>query len=163
MDYPAQIIFDNIQTRRSIRSFMDYQLPNGDVELILRAGDAAPSAGGLKSRKFIYINQREDLDFILKYIFSRRVREHRHLFKNVPCMILVCANLTSALRKYRRGKLYAIQDATLAGQNIMLMAHALGIGSCWIGQIRERKIVEKFSISADYKLVGLIALGYRAE
>lgn len=162
MDEAAQIILENILTRRSIRAFAPRVLPEEDIATILRAGDAAPSAGGLKSRKFICVTKQDDLDFILKYIFSRRVREHRHLFKNVPCIILICANFASALQKYKRGRLYATTDATLAGENMLLMAHALKIGSCWIGQIREKKIIERFAITAEYKLVGIIALGYQS-
>ncbi|CAK0760760.1 putative NADH dehydrogenase/NAD(P)H nitroreductase AF_0226 [Gammaproteobacteria bacterium] len=159
-NHVADIVLKNILGRRSIRSFKPNALPTESIEIILQAGDAAPSAGGLKSRKFILITNSDDLDFIIKYIFSHRVREQRQLFRNVPCIIIMCANITSATRKYKRGRLYAMQDATFAGQNIMLMAHALGIASCWIGQVRERKIIERFEISTDYKLVGLIALGY---
>lgn len=128
--------------------------------MILQAGNAAPSAGNLKSRKFVSITEAADIEFLIRYIFSRRIREERRLFANVPCILVICANLDSARKKYRRGRLYAIQDATLAGQNMMLMAHALGIGSCWIGQVRERQIVGKFGIDPDYQIVGLIALGY---
>ncbi|CAK0760069.1 putative NADH dehydrogenase/NAD(P)H nitroreductase AF_0226 [Gammaproteobacteria bacterium] len=156
----ADIVLENILTRRSVRNFEPRVLRTEDIEIILRAGDAAPSAGGIKSRKLLPITNQDDLNFIIKYIFSKKVREHRQLFRNVPCIILMCANIFSARKKYRRGRLYSVQDATLAGQNIMLMAHALGIGSCWIGQIRERKLMERFNISAEHKLIGLIALGY---
>ena len=158
----AEIVLANIVGRRSVRSFAPRAIDPEALQIILRAGDAAPSAGGLKSRKFIAITNPDDLEFIIRYIFSARVREQRALFKNVPCIVMICANLTSATHKYKRGRLYAIQDATLAGQNILLMAHALGISSCWIGQIRERKIMERFQICSDHKLVGLIALGHQA-
>lgn len=162
MNEIANIVFNNIISRRSVRSFAARSLLPEDLEIILQAANTAPSAGGLKSRKFVIIDNQNDLNFVIKYIFSRRVHEYRKLFINVPCIILMCANISSARKKYRRGRLYAIQDTALAGQNIMLMANALGISSCWIGQLREKKIMEKFNISNDYKLTGIIALGYAA-
>ncbi len=155
----ATIVLANILNRHSVRAFEPGALAEEDLQTLLRAGEAAPSAGGLKSRNLIPVTHPEDLEFIIRYIFSARIRQQRERFKNVSCILLICANITSATAKYRRGRLYALQDATLAGQNVLLMAHALGICACWIGQIRERKIVQKFNLGKEYKLVGLIALG----
>lgn len=159
----ADIIQRNILSRRSVRTFKPVALPEESLERLLKAGNSAPSAGGLQSRKFIPVTHHDDIQFIIEYIFSARVRQNKELFRNVPCILLMCANIATATQRYKRGRLYAIQDATLAGQNIMLMAHALGIGSCWIGQIRERKLVQRFNIGSDYKLIGLIALGYQTD
>jgi nitroreductase len=160
MNKEQKLIFDNIITRRSIRDYQIKKVPEKYMKIILKAGDFAPSAGNLKSRKFVVIKERNKIEFVFKYIFSKRTREHRKLFVNASILVLMCADVAKCKEKYARGRLYATQDATLAGQNMMLMAHALDIGSCWMGQIRERKIKSEFRVDDGLEIVGIIAFGY---
>jgi nitroreductase len=54
-------------------------------------------------------------------------------------------------------------DTILAGQNIMLMANALNIKTCYIGQVKEKKVFDLLSIDSSLLLVGIIALGYNHD
>jgi len=153
-------VYGNIKSRRSVRDYEDKPLEEYKLAQILNAGDLAPSAGNLKSREFIVIDNKEDIDFTLRYIFSKRITEHKKRFKNVPVLVLMCANQEKCKTKYRRGNLYSIQDTALAGQNMMLMATALGVGSCWIGQIREKRLKDRFKINDTLKIIAILALGY---
>jgi len=155
----ASIVYNNIINRRSIRNFKNANIDDKTLQLILDAGNAAPSAGNLKSREILALTTREDIEFVIDYIYSERVKNNLPTFKNAAAIILLLANLQRCRTKYRRGYLYAIQDATLAGQNMLLMASALGLGGCWVGQIKEAKICAKYNITKDFKLVGIIALG----
>jgi nitroreductase len=157
----ASIVFDNILNRRSVRRYRKEVIVPEVLEKILAAGHAAPSAGNLKSREFIVLTTQEEIDSVLSYIFSARVMEQKSYFRNAGALILMCANPTRSKQKYKRGRLYAMQDATLAGQNMLLMATALGLGSCWIGQVREKGLMTKFNISPELHIVGIVALGHK--
>lgn len=159
MKTPASIVYANILNRRSIRSFLNESIDDEALKIILEAGNAAPSAGNLQSRELRLLTNRADIEFVINYIYSERVRNHLPTFKNAAAIILLLANKQRCRAKYRRGYLYSIQDATLAGQNMLLMATALGLGSCWVGQVREAKICTKFQITQEFKLIGIIALG----
>lgn len=159
MNTPASVVYNNIINRRSIRNFLDESIDNTELKIILEAGNAAPSAGNLQSRELMLITNKEDIAFIINYVYSKKVRNHCTTFKNAAAIVLLLANIQRCREKYKNGYLYSIQDATLAGQNILLMASALGLGGCWVGQIRKSKILEKFQITTNFKLVGMIALG----
>jgi len=163
MNNTQLIVYNNIINRRSIRKFKNAEISTDQLKIILEAGDAAPSAGNLKSREIRALTDREDIEFVINYIYSSRVLKGLSEFKNASTLILLIANVPRCRTKYKRGFLYSIQDATLAGQNILLMASALGLGSCWVGQVKEFKILNRFHIDSDHKLVGIIALGHIAE
>jgi nitroreductase len=163
MNPAATIVYQNILNRRSIRNFKAVEIAPEQLDILMKAGDAAPSAGNLKSREIKLLTSREEVDFVISYIYSARVQQHFATFKNAAALVLLLANIRRCRTKYKRGRLYAMQDATLAGENILLMATALGIGSCWVGQVKESQILRRFDIGEDYKLVGIIALGYGAE
>jgi nitroreductase len=78
--------------------------------------------------------------------------------KTAPIAIAGCADVESLLT----GK-WAIVDATIALQNMVIAAWALGIGSCWIGACNEEKVKELLKIPDKWKFVALLTLGYPAE
>ncbi len=157
----ASIVFNNILNRRSVRRFRKDTIPADILEKILAAGNAAPSAGNLKSREFIVLTTQEEIDSVLSYIFSARIMEQKSYFRNAAALVLMCANPARSKQKYKRGRLYATQDATLAGQNMLLMATALGLGSCWIGQVKEKKLMKTFNIPEELRIIGIVAIGYK--
>ncbi len=160
MNPTAKIVYDTILQRRSVRQFApDTALSEQTLDCLLTAGDAAPSAGNLKSRRLHPVTQRADLYFVISHIFSARVRKELAAFKHAAAFILLCADIPHCRQKYPRGNLYAVQDASLAGQNILLMAHALGLGGCWIGQVNGSALLPHFGLEPPLKLVGIIALG----
>ncbi len=163
MEENANAVFRNILARRTVRDYTREGIQESVIKKILKAGDCAPSGGGLKSRKFMTITRRDDIDFIQGCIFSKAIRIHKKRFVNVPVLMIICADVQRCRRIYRRGRLYAIQDATMAGENMTLMAHALGIGSCWIGQFREKKVRDMFRIGDGEEIVGIMAFGLPAS
>ncbi len=160
MNPTATLVYQNILTRRSVRAFSDIAISPEQLAILQQVAHAAPSAGNLKSREIKILTERAAIGLVLDYVYSAKVRQHFATFKNAAALVLLLANVRRCRTKYKRGLLYAIQDATLAGENILLMATALGIASCWVGQVRESKLLTHFNISDDYKLVGIIALGY---
>jgi nitroreductase len=58
---------------------------------------------------------------------------------------------------------WAIVDAVIAMQNMVIAAWTLGIGSCWIGDYKEEKVKNLLKIPDKWKVVALLTLGYPAE
>jgi nitroreductase len=58
---------------------------------------------------------------------------------------------------------WAVVDATIAMENMVIAAWTLGVGSCWIGACNEEKAKELLKIPDKWKVVALVTLGYPAE
>jgi nitroreductase len=78
--------------------------------------------------------------------------------KNSQATIAGCANTGAILT----GK-WSIVDTTIALQNMVIAAWALGVGSCWIGDFKEEEVKDLLEIPNGWKVVALISFGYPAE
>ncbi|HZW04895.1 MAG TPA: nitroreductase family protein [Anaerolineaceae bacterium] len=146
---------ETILTRRSIRSFTAQPVARADLETLLRAAMAAPSAGTARPWHFVVITDRTRLDAI--------AAEHSsaHMLLEAPLAILVCADLTQT-RPDRW-----MQDCSAATQNLLLAAHALGLGAVWIGvqPVAERIALAKRTAALPEPIepVAIVAVGYPNE
>ena len=78
--------------------------------------------------------------------------------KDSPITIAGCAKTNDILT----GK-WAVIDATIALQNMVIAAWAMGVGSCWIGAFREDKVRRLLNIPQGWKVVALVTFGYSGE
>jgi len=111
-----------IHTRRSIRRFRDAPMPEDLVEQILRAGMMAPSACNKQPWRFVVIDDEELLAEIPK------INPNAAMAAKAPLSILVCGDL-----KLEHPSGYWVIDCAAAVQNMLLAAHALGLGAVWTG------------------------------
>ena len=144
-------LIDFILTRRSIRHYDKKAIPEDILNQIFEAGRNAPSAANRQPIHFIIVNNEEAKKELSKGMFNRHI-------KDSPAVIVGCADVNSALT----GK-WAIVDAAIAMQNMVIAAWILGVGSCWIGDFREEKVKELMKIPDKWKVVALVTLGYPAE
>ncbi len=144
-------LLDSILTRRSIRRYEAKDIPEEILRQILEAGRQAPSAANRQPLRFIVVKDHDLLKTLCDTLLTRFV-------KYAPAVIVGCADVESLLT----GK-WAVVDATIAMENMVLAAWALGIGSCWIGACNEEKVKELLKIPAKWKIVALVTLGYPAE
>lgn len=113
-----------IQGRRSIRRFTEERVPLGQLAELVQAGTWAPSAGNVQSWRFVIV----DDDRVL-----RQVNAVSPGMLGMPtALIAVCQDKDMA---FRRGSVLgrdvgSVMDAAMAAQNIMLAAHASGLGTC---------------------------------
>jgi nitroreductase len=117
-------LFEAIHTRRSIRSFTNEPVSEADMETVLRAAMAAPSAGNSQPWHFVVIHDRTILDAI------PAIHAHAAMVKSAPVAIAVAAEL--ALEKYP-GFGYWTLDCSAAVENLLLAARGLGLGTVWCG------------------------------
>jgi nitroreductase len=149
-------MLNSILTRRSIRKFNNTPVCEKDIEDILKAAMAAPSAGNSQCWEFIVINDRNKLNEIPK------IHPHAQMVLESPIAILVCADINK--EKYKdRWPL----DCSAASQNILLAVHSKGLGAVWVGicpeELRMKSIAELFNLPLNIKPVSLIPIGYPDE
>ena len=84
---------------------------------------------------------------------------------DAPVVIVVCANEPRSARYYgeRGRRLYCIQDTAAATQNMLLAAHALGYGTCWVGAFLENEVKKVLEIPDHVRPVAIIPIGVPGE
>jgi nitroreductase len=143
-------------SRRSIRKYSEGTIAESDIDTILRAGMYAPPAVNKQPWHFIVTSDKE--------LFSKIMEIHPNarFLGGASHAILVCGD-----EKLQHDDGYYLADCGAATQNILLSAHMLGIGSCWIGiyprEKRMELISELFGLPAHVKPFALVSLGYPDE
>jgi nitroreductase len=137
-------------TRRSIRKFQQKEIPRDQLNLILEAGQNAPSAMNKQPWHFIIVSDEEKKRELSKGLFSRFI-------KDAPIAIVGCAH------QDRIGGRWSQISTAIALQNMVIAGWAMGIGSCWIGAFNEDKVRQLLNIPKNYDIVGIIPFGYPAK
>ena len=145
-----------IFTRRSIRKFHPDPVPASDIQEILSAAMMAPSAGNQQPWQFVVISDREKLDAVVA------IHGYAAMAAHAPLAVLVCGDLS--LEKYSG---FWVQDCSAAMQNLLLAAHAKGLGAVWCGvyPVQERITGFKslFHLPGNVIPLGLAVMGWPAH
>ncbi len=160
-------VLSNIMARRSVRKYLDKPVEHEKLEVIVRAGINAPS--GMNRQPWI-VRVVEDQQLIadVNEVFKRNNPEQvardpnfKNMFRNAPNLICVCTPAEGG------GEL----DAGLLGENMMLAAQAMGLGTCCLGgpvrflntNADARFFLDRLDIPEGYKLNYILAIGYPDE
>lgn len=143
-------LLDVVLSRRSIRKYEQKKIPSEVLGKILEAGRKAPSAANRQPGHFIVVTDDAIKRELSKGLFNRHI-------KKSPVTIVGCADQGFVNRKW------SIVDTTIALQNMIIAAWAVGVGSCWVGDFKEEKVRRLLNIPNKWKVVALISLGYPAE
>lgn len=150
---------ETIMTRTSIRSFTDRAFSADTVEMLLRAGMAAPTAVNLQPWHFVVVNDRAKIDEL-----GGNGRQSQ-MWHESPLVIVVCGNMEKAMDG--AGQAFWVQDCSAATENILLAAHALGLGAVWTGcyPIEERvaNISQVLGLPEHIVPLCAIVMGYPNE
>lgn len=150
---------ETIMTRTSIRSFTNRTVSADTVEMLLRAGMAAPTAVNKQPWHFVVIDDRAVMDSL-----GGNGRQSQ-MWKEATLAIAVCGDLNKAMEG--PGQPYWIQDCSAATENILLAAHALGLGAVWTGcyPIEERvaNVSRVLNLPENLIPLGVIVMGYPNE
>ena len=116
-----------ILTRRSVREFDKNKTINKETAYnLIRAAMYAPSAHNKKPWEFVIVDNRSILDEFPK------LQQWTKFAESAPMAIIVCKNLETSY-KYSETEDFADIDCAAATQNMLLAAHAFGLGACWCG------------------------------
>ncbi|HQH27669.1 MAG TPA: nitroreductase family protein [Oligoflexia bacterium] len=147
-----------ISTRRSIRKYTGQPLTEDTLLEIVRAGMAAPSAFDERPWHFVLIQEKGTLSKLASAM------EHCEMLREAGAGLLICGD--EALEKAQGMQIW-VQDCSACAENILLAAHALGLGAVWLAiyPIAERSsaVRKALQIPQEISPFALISLGYPAE
>jgi nitroreductase len=147
---------DAMLTRRSVRNYTDQSVSQDTVERLLRAAMAAPSAGNQQPWRFIVVRDRE----LLKKVAA--ASPHGGMVARAPVTLVVCADLQLVEHDG-----FWIQDCAAATQNLLLAAHALGLGAVWVGTYPREERVQGVRVALGLPghviPFAVVAVGYPVE
>ncbi|MGE4299474.1 MAG: nitroreductase family protein [Desulfovibrionaceae bacterium] len=153
---PAMDAMTAIRTRRSIRAYTDQDVTDAQVRELLGAAMAAPSAGNEQPWQFIVIRDKATLKQ------AGAINEYVRYAVDAPVAILVCGDM----REDKYGG-YWIEDVSAATQNMLLAAHAMGLGAVWTGiyPLKERIGAFRALMGAPEHIVPmcLVVIGHPKE
>lgn len=152
-------IINNIKTRRSVKKYKNDLVEQEIIDMIVEAGTYAPSGMNKQSPIILEITNKEMRDKLSK--INAKVAgmpETFDPFYNAPVVIVVLAN--KDIPTY-------IYDGSLVMENMMLTAHSLGLGSCWIHRAKEtfeteegKQILKDLGINGNYEGIANCIIGY---
>ena len=167
MQMEVNPVLSNIMARRSIRKYLDKPVEHEKLEAVVKCGINAPS--GMNRQPWI-VRVVEDQKLIadVTEVFKQenpeqvaRDKDFKNMFRNAPNLICVCTPANGG------GEL----DAGLLGENMMLAAQSMGLGTCCLGgpvrfllsNEKCKFFLDRLDIPADYKLNYILAIGYPDE
>lgn len=154
-----QAALDVIATRVSVRHFTGEKLSAEQIDKILRAGMAAPTAVNKQPWAFVVVDDTSVLQQLSQAVKSSRIEN------GASHAIVVCGDLSKALEGEAQG--YWVEDASAATENMLLAAHAMGLGALWVGVYpisdRVAQIKQIIAAPADIVPMCIVTLGYPAE
>ena len=150
-------VFENIKTRRSIRAYQEQSIPGEALQMILDAAVCAPSGKNSQTRQFTVLRTPKTIQALSDATAAALERKEYNFFKPA-CLIIVSDGTVNSNSGF---------DCACALENIFLMAHGLGIGSCWINQMKDvennpqvREMLTALGVPPHHHVYGMAALGY---
>jgi nitroreductase len=154
LDEKLKFIFE----RRSIRVYSPGEVTEEEIRKMLAAAMAAPSAAATYPWRFVVVRNRQTLSRMAEAL------PHGQMLRDAALGMAVCGDIQAA----HDGQLsYLLQDCSAAIENLLLAAHILGLGACWLGvhprEDRIKSIRGILSLPASVVPVACIALGHPGE
>ena len=147
---------DMLLTRRSVRAYKPDPVPTALLEEVLRAGTYAPTGGGRQSPVLVAVTDRAARDEISR-LNAAVMGKDTDPYYGAPVLVLALADPASSTW---------VEDASCALENMMLAAHALGLGSVWVHREREifdseagKALLRAWGLPETRRGVGSLALG----
>lgn len=161
-----------IETRRSVRKYQDREIPKEVLDRLIVLGTKAATGSNRQPWGFLTIQGKDVIQEIseeIKRELAENLEQYPHLmqykdwfsnpdfsiFNHASDILMIYGNTSTYYYK---------EDGCLAAANIMLAAHDMGIGSCWIGfaeyHMNSKTFKEKYHVPQDYELVCTMSLGY---
>ncbi|MGI6498733.1 MAG: nitroreductase family protein [Oscillospiraceae bacterium] len=168
-------IIDCISSKRSVRKFTGKQIPYDTVETLLTLGTMASTGSNLQPWGFVVIQDKEEIEALAQAVKSYLLahlneyphfvpyetalkNDNYHVLNHATTLILTYGNSDSH---------WYVYDCSLATGNIMLAAHGMGIGTCWIGYCETYcntpEFKAKYNVPESFQLVSTLSCGYEGE
>ena len=187
MSEATSTLYRMIQERRSIRRFDGSSIPPETLQRVLDAATRAPSAHNRQPWRFVIITAMEDKRSLAN-VLGEELREDRladgddpgQIEKDVaqsieriadaPVVVIACLSMEAMdvypdERRKTAEYIMAVQSVSMAAQNLLLAAHAEGLGACWLCAplFAKDEVREELNLPEGWDPQGLIILGYPAD
>ncbi len=153
-------VLNAILTRRSVRSYKPDPIPQEALDRILQAGQYAATGMNRQSPIILAVTDKATRDELSR-MNAAIMGTDKDPFYGAPVVLVVLADRSVPTHVY---------DGSLVMGNLMLAAHAEGLGSCWIHRAKEefeseegKALLRKLGITGDYEGIGHCILGYAAD
>jgi coenzyme F420-0:L-glutamate ligase/coenzyme F420-1:gamma-L-glutamate ligase len=185
--HSAEDLLALMRGRRSIRRYQPQSVPCAKLMRVLEAARWGPSAHNRQPWRFVVLTGDEDrrrladamavrladdlrADGADEETIARDTERSKRRLAGAPVLVLVCLTMADMDtypdgRRQRFEHTMAVQSVAMAAQNLLLMAHAQGLGACLMCAplFCQETVREVLGLPADYEPQGVIALGYPAE
>ncbi len=180
-------LLDLIKKRRSLRRYEPRPVAPNLLQMVLEAGRWGPSAHNRQPWRFVVIESfetkerlaldmgarlRRDLerDGVPEAVILKDIGRSYERITCAPVIIVVCVSMidmdtySDAIRQHNE-HVMASQSVAMAAQNMLLMAHSLGLGACWMCAplFCQDVVQDSLTLPEDYEPEGLITMGYPAQ
>ena len=178
-------LLNELRARRSVRKYLDKQVPEELIREVLEAARWAPSAHNAQPWRFIVLADPQAKRRLAEtmadtwaseaakegvYIEPKTFKLRVERFVNAPALVLACFCMDGMAKlpddeKQRIERDLAMQSLAAAVQNMLLAAHSLGLGTCWFcaPSFCKQTVRETLEIPKEVEPEALIMLGYPAE
>ena len=138
-----------LQTRRSVRAYTAAQVPMAIIEQIVDCGRLAATARNIQPWEFVVVTMPA-----VRQQLAERIDTGRFIAEAPVCIVVFCRDVK-----------YYLEDGCAAIENVLVAAHALGLGACWVAGDKKPycgAVAEMLGLPANCKLIGLVTVGYAA-
>ena len=147
--------------RRSVKKYLPEQIKPEELDAIVTAGTYAPSGLGRQPCKIVVLQKKEDIEALEKLNAAILGSPDAHPFYGAPTVCVILADPSTPT---------AVEDGSLVIGNMLIDAHSLGVGGCWVHRARQefqlpegKALLKKWGVSESYIGVGHCILGYAAQ
>ncbi len=143
-----------IEERYSVRDFKAEHLPQEIIDQILSAAHIAPTGCNYQPQRILVLNRDDEME---------KLSECTRCRFNAPTAMLICYNRDESWVRPYDSALAAPVDAAIVTTHMMLKAHELGVGTCWVMHFNPAAMREKFNIPENIIPEALLVMGYPSE
>ncbi|GBE00804.1 5,6-dimethylbenzimidazole synthase [bacterium BMS3Bbin06] len=159
-------LFETISGRRSTRRFEDRDVEEEKLKKIMDAVRQAPSWSNMQCWRFIIIRDHSlraeisELTYVESFLapLGYKVNPAKKGITEAPVVMIACADPSLSGNLWNQP--YYMTDLGIAAQNLMLAAHALGLGTVFVGVFGEEKLKKLLAVPGDIRIVGMFPVGY---
>ena len=143
-----------IAERYSVRNFKNGHLPNEVLNKILNAGHIAPTGCNIQPQRILVLNTDDSIN---------KLKNCTKCHFNAPTALLVCHNKEESWKRVYDGALSSPVDAVIVATHMMLKAHDIGVGCCWVMHFDPNQMIKTFNIPKNIEPIALLVMGYPSE
>lgn len=152
---------DTVKSRRSVRDYADREVPREMIDRCVEAAGYAPTACDSQGWRFI-IARGPLRERIVSECLGQRPVPNRWASKAPVIVVIAFARslVTHRIGARLKGTRYDLIDAGIAGEHFVLQAAELGLGTCWIGWFRKRRLRKILDLPSSWEVAALLTLGF---